>query len=195
MRSGREAGRLAEGALRYVASFEDLIGAAQARGLRDEAQLRAFAAGHFRRFGAEEGRGGRVDFEADDYIANHADLRDAFADGGGGRDERATTLHRIVAGFEAGRTDELVLLCARAPPPPPPRPPARPGPPSTTTPHPTTAQDTPNQGREQTASGRRDRRHRVGGSGMAWRHRLATAGERPSDGPDPPGRRSRGTVP
>jgi serralysin len=110
IRSGREAGRLAEDALTYLASFDDLVLAADARGLETEAQLRAFATTHFRRFGEAEGRDDRVDFDADAYLSNYGDLRDAFADGEGGYDEEAATVHWILNGFEAGRTADLLLV-------------------------------------------------------------------------------------
>jgi serralysin len=109
-RSGREAGRLAEDALTYLASFDDLVIAADARGPTSEEQLRAFATSHFRLFGEAEGRDERIGFNADAYLSNYGDLRSAFADGDGGYDEEAATLHWIRNGFEAGRVDELILI-------------------------------------------------------------------------------------
>ena len=107
--SGRAAGRLAQDALDYVASFDDLIRAAE-RFDGDAAAIRRFGVEHFRKHGAEEGRAERVDFDADAYLANHADLRRAFADGAGSYDEGRATLHYVAHGFEEGRADELILL-------------------------------------------------------------------------------------
>ena len=105
---GHEKGRLAADALLYVASFDDLVRAAE--GLDGAEAVRAFAARHYRAHGRDEGRLEGLDFDADAYLANHADLRSAFADGEGGYDEAAATLHYILRGFEADRTDELVFV-------------------------------------------------------------------------------------
>ncbi|MFN3764436.1 MAG: Calx-beta domain-containing protein [Aliihoeflea sp.] len=92
---GRSEGRLAEDPLAYVASSGDLIGALQ--GLGDEA-MRNAAIDHYRSAGQGEGRRGDIDFDASQYLANHADLRAAF-----GSNENAATLHYIRNGFGEGR--------------------------------------------------------------------------------------------
>lgn len=76
------------------------------RGLDEEVELRALAVGHFRRFGEVKGRDDRVDFAVKSYLANHTDLWAPFADGPGGCDEEAATLHWPLSGFAEGRDDE-----------------------------------------------------------------------------------------
>ena len=56
-----------------------------------------------------EGRGAQIDFDVNAYLANYADLRAVFADGQGGYDEHGATYHYIVAGFDEGRTDTLLV--------------------------------------------------------------------------------------
>lgn len=107
-RWGRDEGRLVEDGLAYLASHDDLVLAVDRLGLSTEAELRGFATRHFRLHGEREGRDERIDFDVSEYLGNYCDLRAAFADGEGGYDEEAATLHWILTGSEAGRSDDLL---------------------------------------------------------------------------------------
>ena len=61
-------------------------------------------ASHFVSHGFAEGRA-RDEFDAAHYLANYADLRQAY-----GTDEAAATLHFITAGYFEGRTDGLLIV-------------------------------------------------------------------------------------
>ncbi|MFN3764434.1 MAG: hypothetical protein ACK4R3_02575 [Aliihoeflea sp.] len=104
--SGNSEGRLWENPLEYVASFGDLIGAMSGG---SESAIRQGGIDHFTNGGFAEGRRGGIDFDADQYLSNYADLRVAFADGNGGYDETEATLHFIRNGYFEGRTDDVLI--------------------------------------------------------------------------------------
>ena len=99
-------GRLAEDPLAYVASYADLI--EQFGGLGSPAAIAAAGLEHYEQTGFAQNRGATIDFNVDNYLANYADLRAVFADGTGGYDEAAATLHFITNGFNENRTDDLL---------------------------------------------------------------------------------------
>jgi serralysin len=84
--------------------YADLI---EAFGSQAADQLRQSGIAHYQTTGFGEGR--EADFHVDHYLANYDDLRAAFADGSGGYDELAATLHYIQAGYFEGRTDDLMM--------------------------------------------------------------------------------------
>ena len=106
--TGIDENRLAIDPLAYVASFQDLSESALGK---DVATIRAEALAHYAVTGADQGRLGGVDFDADQYLANWADLRAAF-----GGDTDAATLHYIRTGRSEGRlyTDPLDYLASHA---------------------------------------------------------------------------------
>jgi serralysin len=59
---------------------------------------------HFVNNGFSEGRA-RDEFDAAQYLANYADLQEAY-----GADEAAATLHYITAGYFEGRTDHVLIV-------------------------------------------------------------------------------------
>lgn len=97
-----------ENPLEYIASFGDLI---EALGFGGEAQIRANGISHFRDVSEieQEARRAQIDFDVDQYLANYEDLRAAFADGYGGYDENAATLHFIEYGYGEGRTYDPLI--------------------------------------------------------------------------------------
>ncbi|HEV7251686.1 MAG TPA: S8 family serine peptidase [Mesorhizobium sp.] len=106
---GAKEGRLWENPLGYVAAFSDLINAF--KGLGSAAAIAAAGVDHFRSSGfTENRRAGIGSFDVGQYLANYGDLRQAFANGQGGYNEEAATLHFIQAGFSEGRVDDVLSV-------------------------------------------------------------------------------------
>ena len=103
---GHAEGRLFSDPLDYIASNPDLMTAFS--GL-DAAGLRGAGLVHYAVAGREEDRP-TEGFDVSTYLANYADLRAAFPDGGYGYDDLAATLHWIGSGFAEGRTDDLLPI-------------------------------------------------------------------------------------
>ena len=106
--SGADEGRLAENPLRYIASFDDLIGAFQGQ---DAASLFGLGLLHYQNGGDAEGRRAGIDFDPVQYLANHADLAAVF-----GGDLDAATVHFINAGASENRLagDPLAYVATHA---------------------------------------------------------------------------------
>ena len=108
LRLGVDEGRLAEDPLDYVASFADLIAAF---GGQDQNALTANGLAHYQGAGQGEGRRPGIDFDAEQYLANHGDLAAAF-----GTDDDAAAVHYINFGFSEGRlaADPLDYVASHA---------------------------------------------------------------------------------
>jgi serralysin len=96
--SGVDEHRLAEDPLDYIASYADLIGAFHGH---SQAEHGAIGLAHYQAAGNAEGRRGGIDFDADQYLANYADLRAAF-----GGDDDAAAAHFINSGYFEHRLSE-----------------------------------------------------------------------------------------
>jgi serralysin len=101
--SGSAEHRLGADPLAYVASSPDLVRAFGGPN-QSEATIETRGLQHFAASGYAENRS-TDGFDVDAYLANYADLRAAFADGHGGYNDEAATLHFIQNGFWEGRTD------------------------------------------------------------------------------------------
>jgi subtilisin family serine protease len=101
--------RLWEKPLEYVAAFADLTAAFGT--LSSVAAITTAALNHFASSGFTENRRGAIgSFDVDQYLANYADLKVAFADGVGGYNEDAALIHYVRSGFFEGRVDDVLTV-------------------------------------------------------------------------------------